>query len=320
MLTLDFINVGYGDAILIREGAFSMLVDCGDVDVGRSSPQGCRVMAGDYLRAQGVRHLDVLVLTHLHLDHSGGLTRLLDTGVTVGEMWTNYLPPEAHWGKSVPVAEPFSPGAKCLLTSLNVYLRALPRLRDQGARIERMTRSGLTRPLTWALTAGVYLEDPPLHVRQEAIWAHVLEGRAAQAELTELDAFINNTSIRLRLTYGAQSVELPGDVYARCWEKHALSPCTLVKLPHHGHADAVTPRLLDMLRPAHAVISVSDDRTDDCPSGRVLRALEEAGASVCCTDAVPLPGGRDFHEAARYLLTPDGQARRSFLAPSRALP
>ena len=28
-MTLDFINVGYGDAILIRSGSFTMLVDCG---------------------------------------------------------------------------------------------------------------------------------------------------------------------------------------------------------------------------------------------------------------------------------------------------
>ena len=36
MLALDFINVGYGDAILVRDtsAAFSMLVDCGDITVG----------------------------------------------------------------------------------------------------------------------------------------------------------------------------------------------------------------------------------------------------------------------------------------------
>ena len=33
-MTLDFINVGYGDAILIRSGSFTMLVDCGDWTVG----------------------------------------------------------------------------------------------------------------------------------------------------------------------------------------------------------------------------------------------------------------------------------------------
>ena len=62
-----------------------------------------------------------------------------------------------------------------------------------------------------------------------------------------------------------QEIELPGDVYASCWERHQLPPCTLIKLPHQGHGDALTSRLQELLRPRYAVISVSDDRTDDCP-------------------------------------------------------
>ena len=44
MLQIDFINVGYGDSILVRdtEASFSMLVDCGDVHVGQSRPDGLR--------------------------------------------------------------------------------------------------------------------------------------------------------------------------------------------------------------------------------------------------------------------------------------
>ena len=79
MLLVDFINVGYGDAILLRETEtpFAMLVDCGDARIGRSRPDGRRITAADYLRREGIRELDLLVLTHLHLDHAGGLTHLL---------------------------------------------------------------------------------------------------------------------------------------------------------------------------------------------------------------------------------------------------
>ena len=99
MLLVDFINVGYGDAILLRETEtpFAMLVDCGDAHIGRSRPDGRRITAADYLRREGIRELDLLVLTHLHLDHAGGLTHLLP-GVRVREFWTNYLPPEEMWG------------------------------------------------------------------------------------------------------------------------------------------------------------------------------------------------------------------------------
>ena len=101
MLQIDFINVGYGDSILVRdtEASFSMLVDCGDVHVGQSRPDGLRTAAANYLRREGVETLDLLVLTHLHLDHAGGLAQLLP-GIRVRELWTNYLPPEEAWENS----------------------------------------------------------------------------------------------------------------------------------------------------------------------------------------------------------------------------
>ena len=65
-MTLDFINVGYGDAILIRSGSSTMLVDCGDWTVGDGGPDSQRISAADFLRQEGIETLDLLVLTHLH--------------------------------------------------------------------------------------------------------------------------------------------------------------------------------------------------------------------------------------------------------------
>ena len=80
MLLADFINVGYGDAILLRETEtpFAMLVDCGDARIGRSRPDGRRITAADYLRREGIRELDLLVLTHFHADHANGVAELLE--------------------------------------------------------------------------------------------------------------------------------------------------------------------------------------------------------------------------------------------------
>ena len=44
---------------------------------------------------------------------------------------------------------------------------------------------------------------------------------------------------------------------------------------------------LCQLRPRYAVISVSDDRTDDCPSRKILRLLSQLGVECFFTDAVP---------------------------------
>lgn len=282
-MTLDFINVGYGDAILIRDGSFAMLVDCGDISVGDGGPGSARVSAADFLRREGIRSLDLLVLTHLHRDHSGGLTEVLKT-VRVSAFLCNYLPPKAFWGRAVSVPDGFSAGARCLLESLNIQLAALAVMDAQGTDIAQAAPGVLE--LTPGLSAEVFLEAPPIFQRQSAIWQNVLEGRADNGELDELDSFINNTSIRLRLTQGEHTAELPGDMYANCWEQHVIPPCTVVKLPHHGHRDAITPKLLEMLDPAHVVISVSNTRTDDCPAASAIRMVREKGCALHITDAV----------------------------------
>ncbi len=291
MLTLDFINVGYGDAILIRDtdAAFSMLVDCGDITVGDGGPESKRISAADFIQREGIHTLDLLVLTHLHRDHSGGLTELLRT-VNVREFWCSYLPPHEYWGGQVRVEKGFSAGSRCLLESLNIYLSALKTMEAQNTAIRLMEQSLPSVDLTASLGVEVYLEDRKLFQRQSEIWQSVLEGNPSDAELDELDHFINNTSIRMRLNCGDTSVELPGDVYAACWEKHDLSPCTIMKLPHHGHKDSITPKLLNMLAPQHAVISVSNTRTDDCPSSIAIEALRVKKCALHITDAVKKDG------------------------------
>ena len=104
MLALDFINIGNGDCILIREmegtqQKFALMVDFGhdclirDDHPGELDPRSQRIYAGDFLRELGVTHLDVALATHFHRDHIGGLGRVLDA-VTIDRFYTTYLPPE----------------------------------------------------------------------------------------------------------------------------------------------------------------------------------------------------------------------------------
>ncbi|MBM6816783.1 ComEC/Rec2 family competence protein [Olsenella uli] len=67
-------DVGQGDAILVTDGAASLLVDTGPGDA---------VVAA--LARAGVTHLDAVLLTHLHDDHAGGLADVLGA-VSVGRV------------------------------------------------------------------------------------------------------------------------------------------------------------------------------------------------------------------------------------------
>ena len=70
-LELRFLDVGQGDAIVIREGGKTALVDAG---------RSARIMG--QLQALGIDTIDLLVASHNHADHIGGMTAVLgSTGV-----------------------------------------------------------------------------------------------------------------------------------------------------------------------------------------------------------------------------------------------
>ena len=81
-LEVAMLDVGQGDAVLLRDGGRALLVDGGG---WRRPGFGGRVLV-PALGALGVRRLDVLAVTHADLDHCGGAADLL-AELPVGELW-----------------------------------------------------------------------------------------------------------------------------------------------------------------------------------------------------------------------------------------
>lgn len=81
--SLLFLDVGHGDAILLRAGRHAWLVDAGTRFAGFDAGRSVVLPA---LRAEGVRRLDALVLTHADLDHVGGAAAVLEA-LPVAELW-----------------------------------------------------------------------------------------------------------------------------------------------------------------------------------------------------------------------------------------
>ena len=63
-LEVHFIDVGQGDATLIKCGDRSMLIDGGENDKG--------TLIQNYMNKQGVKSLDYFIVTHPDSDHCGG--------------------------------------------------------------------------------------------------------------------------------------------------------------------------------------------------------------------------------------------------------
>ena len=68
--TLTQLDVGQGDAALISCDGHYMLIDGGDT--------GCSNQMYSYLKRNGISYLDIVVASHAHVDHVGGLSGALN--------------------------------------------------------------------------------------------------------------------------------------------------------------------------------------------------------------------------------------------------
>ncbi len=114
------------------------------------------------------------------------------------------------------------------------------------------------------------------------------------------DAFVadkarNNDSMILRASYGESSVLLEGDaekpVERRVAALHHPS-ANLLKVGHHGSANATTEELLDAAKPQFAIISVGSQNSFGLPRQETLARLAAAGTRVYRTD---LDGAVSFY-------------------------
>ena len=292
MLTLHFINVGDGDAILAEDrrgtDVFRMLVDTGRRDVGRT-PGSPRLRTVDYLREAGVERLDVLVVTHLHADHFGALPDLLRS-LPIRRVYSGFFPSRPG-GRAAPEPE----GEKTvrgLIECLNLWSEDAEEMDRIGCETVSVPQTLKDLALTEDLRADFICPSQEVNAVQRLTWEAMLANQSLPPGLKYWASKSRNpNSLRLRLTYAGRQIELAGDCYGQVWEGEELAPCDIFKVPHHGDRLSLTPLLVEKLRPAHAVISCGAEHIPrkDRPSRQAVELLEEHGARVWMTDAFSAP-------------------------------
>jgi competence protein ComEC len=155
--------VGQGDAILLRlPGGEDVLVDAGgftgtDFDVGEK-------VVVPALLSMGVRHLDLLVLTHAHQDHGGGMPAVVEA-FSPREIWMGRAPPRSMLLDAIsrsaaegeiPVSHPTRGSLSCLGESCFEVLHPPPRYRP-GAEVSN--DDSLVLRLTYRETAVLLSGD-----------------------------------------------------------------------------------------------------------------------------------------------------------------
>ncbi len=232
-------DVGQGDALVINLGHGQALV----IDVGPDP-----LLINTCIRDLGITTVPLLVLTHFHADHVGGLPGLL-RAASVKNVWIS---------DSTQPASEYS----AVMNELSAVAISVA---HEGQAVHFASEFG--------------------EVAIRVIWPRANLDQTTNS--VSDGSTINNSSVALLISIGALSLFASGDVEPPAQSEivagEALPHVQILKVPHHGSAyqDA---RLYQELHPEIALISVGAGNSYGHPAQKTLLGLRQAGAHVLRTD------------------------------------
>lgn len=260
-MEVTFINVGYGDAILVQWDGFSLLLDCGSAMTGEFEHFPFRISAAEYIKQAGLSKIDLLILSHIHEDHAGGMEAVLDQ-FPVGEIRLPYDPALFSQARALSPNAAAPPSVHLFAAALNTTMRVLKSAEYQGIPVEVMNAGERL-----SLPSGIVLDvlAPSNDVREsfENLLIEAFSASDATVALIELDRTANDSSLLLKLSTGNTGLLLAADHCPDKWDSEifsALKNVNVLKLPHHGQKDSVCEEIYRNIPLTHVVTTASSDR------------------------------------------------------------
>lgn len=323
---VTFINVGNGDAILVevpdencREGRFVMLIDGGSNENAEYEETATeRIRAAEYLEQKGIGHIDVMVCTHIHEDHTCGLLPVAKKWLP-GELWQPFPMETIFMMKYLWMKAETESGNK-FIAALNDFHELTTYVKENGGKVlqktpfmgrsERVDKSMEGEPLIAEGVSVKVLGPSAAALERENEWMKELYGEGHTELLPEMDRYMNSASLLLRFTCGGKSFLFTGDTekdcYKDCMEKIRAD---VFKVGHHGQENSLSREVLQAVSPKAAVICVSSDRRYESGSHVVLQMLAEAGVRTYYSDCPAVPpytDGVTAHRAVVFQVGKDG--------------
>ncbi|MBI3180959.1 MAG: MBL fold metallo-hydrolase [Myxococcales bacterium] len=250
-LTVRFFDVGQGDAALVTTpSGKTVLIDGGPPESASHLTRRLRELVK--------QPLDVVVLTHPHLDHLGGLSAAIEA---VGAR--RYLEPD------------FDHPSTAYLSLLELLSR------------KTLSKLSTGDPSRRHELVSYALEE---EVRLWVLWPRRgPDGETVDEFLFGTRSDANSNSIVAKLVHGKASFLFSGDAEADTEQLLAARrldlSATVLKVAHHGSRHSSTEQFLARVRPRAAVVSCGKGNEYGHPAPETLKRLESAGAAVFRTDA-----------------------------------
>ncbi|MHC4480072.1 MAG: ComEC/Rec2 family competence protein [Planctomycetota bacterium] len=312
-LQIDMLPVGDADAFIIEVqlGASSEIIL---LDGGKDWEDGDRVLR--QLDAYYGRRVDHVVLSHIDVDHAGGLLHVvenLEPG-QIGRAWVHDI--DRHGvpaEKAIRLARHLSEEAQStpvrtvanhVAESLEATQRLIQALQAKGITVTEPFVDGENRigPLqVLGPTVELFESAVEFYGGARALSAMVEQAiafrrrRAVGASRATPDEVLTDAgdnpesekqvSLILLLEYEGDRYLFPGDAGRRgfdaCPELEKARGLHLLKVPNHGSKHNLSPELLDLFQPALAYISSSGVGIDPHPD--LITALKNRGAVIYST-------------------------------------
>lgn len=243
-LEVTFLNVGQGDAILIRTPrGRTFLVDGGDGGSKEQAVQAGHLTILDHLARRGIERLDGIVVTHFHNDHLGGVVKVLNE-CSVERVW--------------------DAGGMTSAAAFQKYEETLKRSRVPRLRVRAGDR------LDWGADLDVRVLHPEPEVpgsepgdqNSRSVVLLIRYGKSALL----LPGDVEKDEQRELARYG-------GGIRAQ-----------VLKVPHHGSADGLFLPFLEKVAPGDAIVSVGRENPFGYPASATLQAHRQRGTRLWRTD------------------------------------
>lgn len=245
-LTVYFFDIGQGDSeLIISPTGKTMLIDGGPPDHTEHLVE----------RVKALVHgpLDLVVLTHPHLDHLGGLAAVIEAVGAKRYMDDGFIHPGKTYSHLLEVV------------AKNVGTRVTPEVDPKHP--NDLITIGLGGGVTFTI-----------------LWPR----RPVEDFLTNTRSDPNSNSIVGKLVYGKTAFLLVGDAEPDTedylLQKKINFHSTVLKVGHHGGRHSSTTPWLEAVKPSAAVISCGVGNDYGHPGKETLERLSQVGAHVYRTD------------------------------------
>lgn len=269
-MKIHFINVGYGEAVFVERGGFTVLVDGGTNRCEEYDNPGC-ITVTEYLRGLGIHQIDLVIVTHIHDDHIGGIPDVI-RNFTVKQVWINVKPGKMN----MDTVERFDSVIDGNLSStlfrnaLASYGELLDECDRKGIPVLQKGKDGGFLTPSEGLTIELLTPHKDLQDEVLALYRMLLEEtdlRKAEALFRTIDQGGNRSSISLRIKAGKTAALLTGDKVDGWEEIYESRGNTLesqiLKLTHHGQRDGMPQAMVAVSMPEVFVICSSIDKRFD---------------------------------------------------------